>query len=604
MSSAPFDGKRFARRLKGLPGVYRMLDADGDVLYVGKARDLRKRVGSYFTRTVPNQRMAAMLEQVAGIEVSVTGTEGEALLLENQLIKAHKPRYNVLLRDDKSYPYVLLTSDHRSPRLAFHRGPQKIPGEYFGPFPSAYAVRDSLSQMQKLFKVRQCEDSYFENRSRPCLQYQIARCTAPCVGLVSDEDYANQVQLARMFLEGNSQRVIEQLGRSMEEAAGELEFERAAELRDRIATLKRVQSKQFVEGARGDVDVIGCVYDGGAACVQVVFIRGGRNLGHRSYFPRVPKNSDSGEILGAFISQHYTRRAPPADILVSHEVPERAEMAELLSELAGHKVKIVARPRGERARWLQMAVTNAELALANHHASHAGMRRRLQALTDLLDLDEPPTRMECFDISHTRGEATGAACVVFDQNGPVKSDYRRFNISGVTPGDDYGALRQALERRYRRLANGEGATPDLLFIDGGKGQLGVAKDVLSQHAVEGVRIIGVAKGPGRKAGHEELILDDGTVRRPGPDHPASHLVQNIRDEAHRFAVTGHRQRRGKARRRSTLEDIAGVGPGRRRALLKYFGGLQGLRRAGVEDIADIPGISAALATRIYDHLHH
>ena len=603
-SDKHFDGKAFARRLTTAPGVYRMNSADGTALYVGKAHNLRKRVSSYFSRAAMNARTQTMLTQVESIEISVTRTEGEALLLENQLIKELKPRYNVLLRDDKSYPFIYLSAEDDFPRLAFHRGPRRLPGEYFGPFPSAYAVRDSLNQMQKLFRVRQCEDSFFRNRSRPCLQYQIKRCTAPCVELIDAAAYAADVRHARLFLRGKSYQVIRELGAQMEAASGVLEFERAAAIRDQIANLKRIQAQQYVAGSHGNLDIVAVAGQGAAVCVQVFFFREGRNVGNRAFFPRNHGDAGRAEVLGAFIAQYYSERDPPAQIVASLDFPDRSLLEAVLGERLKKRIRILYRPRGEKAKWLQIAINNAQTALASQLKGKAGMQRRVSALKELLGLDEPPQRMECFDISHTRGEATVASCVVFDANGPVKSDYRRFNIGGITPGDDYAAIHQALERRYRRLKAGEGSIPDVLFIDGGKGQLGHALAVLEELQIDQVLVVAVAKGSQRKAGHETLFVGPRqTPLQPPPDSLASHLIQSIRDEAHRFAITAHRQRRGKARQRSMLEDIPGIGAKRRRHLLKHFGGLQGLRRAGVEELCAVEGIHAHLAQRIYDALH-
>ncbi|MEM7706919.1 MAG: excinuclease ABC subunit UvrC [Pseudomonadota bacterium] len=599
-----FDGKAFAARLSTKPGVYQMQSDTGAVLYVGKAHNLRKRVASYFTRTVPNNRIASMLSQVAHIEVTVTRTEAEALLLENQLIKELKPRYNVLLRDDKSYPYIYLSSKDTFPRLAFHRGARRAPGRYFGPFPSAYAVRDSLNQMQKLFRVRQCEDSFFANRSRPCLQYQIKRCTAPCVDAISEQEYARDVRHAELFLEGRDHQVIDELGAEMAQASSELEFEKAAQIRDQIANLKRVQSEQHVMGAKGNIDLLAVASDGPTACVQAIYFREGRNVGSRSFFPRNRAEVGPDAVLSAFIIQYYSGRDLPSELVVDRDFPDRELLCRVLGERAGRPVRILHRPRGDKARWLAMARTNAESALVSHLAGRSGMSERMEALAKLLDLPAPPDRIECFDISHTQGEATVASCVVFDADGPRKSDYRRFNISHITPGDDYAALRQAFLRRYRRLKAGEGTMPDLLLIDGGKGQLTQGLEVLAELEITDVLLVGIAKGPERRGGEETLFV--GPEQRPvvpGGDSSASHLIQNIRDEAHRFAITGHRQRRAKKRQTSVLEEVSGIGATRRRQILQHFGGLKGVRRAGVEELCAVEGISAELAQRIYDALH-
>jgi len=597
-----FDHRGFVRNLTEGPGVYRMLNAAGDVMYVGKAKNLRRRVSSYFTRA-SNSRIASMVAQIRQIEITATHTESEALLLENNLIKEHKPRYNVLLRDDKSYPYLFL-SDEAFPRLAFHRGSRRQKGRYFGPYPSAGAVRETLQLLQKLFPVRQCEDSYFRNRSRPCLQYQIERCTAPCVGFITPEAYAQDVRDTELFLEGKASDVIERWVAKMERAAARLDFEEAARLRDQIGVLRAVQEKQYVSGERGDLDIVAVATEGGIACVQLFYVRQGRNLGNKSLFPRSGDGAGEREIISAFIAQHYLGKAVPQQILVNVEPEDRAVLEESLSLQAGRKIAIQARPRGERARWLKMAVDNAQLALASRLASAGGARQRLLALQQAIGLPRPPARMECFDISHTQGDQTVASCVVFAEGVSSKTDYRRFNIRGITPGDDYAAMRQALERRYRRLMAGEGVLPDVLLIDGGPGQLSAAAEILSELGVEGVVLVGVAKGPDRRPGMEQLFLLGRNKALILPaDSQALHLVQQIRDEAHRFAITGHRQRRGKAKTRSVLEDISGIGPKRRARLLKQFGGLQGLARAGIEDISTIEGISEKLAQEIYAAFH-
>ncbi len=597
-----FDPKAFVETLTRRPGVYRMVDCAGEVLYVGKARDLKRRVSSYFSRALTG-RIQLMISQVAKVEVTVTNTEAEALILENQLIKSLKPRYNILLRDDKSYPSIYVSGD-TFPRLAFHRGARSARGRYFGPYPSAAAVRETLRLLQKIFPVRQCEDSVYRNRSRPCLQHQIHRCTAPCVGLVTEERYARDVADTVLFLEGKTGEVVDQLVERMEAAAQRLEFEQAAQLRDRIQALRQIQERQYVSGERGDLDLVACALRGGLACVQVFYVRAGRNLGNRAYFPKVPEESTPAEVISAFVAQFYLGRDTPAEILVSHEPGDADVLAETLSEQAGHRVRISASVRGVRARWLALAAQNAGIALDARLASRAGAQARIEALRDALVLDEPPERMECVDVSHTMGELTVASCVVFDASGPLKTDYRRYNIAGITPGDDYAAMEQMLKRRYTRIQAGEGKTPDILFIDGGKGQLAAAQRVLDDLGVQGVRLVGVAKGPERRPGMEELFLSgQGAPLILPADSPALHLIQQIRDEAHRFAITGHRQRRGGSRSASVLEEIPGVGPKRRQQLLKQFGGLRGLARAGIEDIAKVDGISAQLARQIYEAFH-
>ena len=601
-AGAQFDHKAFLRTLTQGPGVYRMLNADGDVMYVGKAKNLRRRVGSYFTRA-SNARIASMVSQIRQIEITATHTESEALLLENNLIKQHKPRYNVLLRDDKSYPYLFL-SDETFPRLAFHRGARQAKGRYFGPYPSASAVRETLQLLQKLFPVRQCEDSYYRNRSRPCLQYQIGRCTAPCVAFVSPERYSQDVRDTELFLDGKASDVIERWVDKMERAAQRLEFEEAGRLRDQIATLRAVQERQYVSGERGDMDIVAVAVEAGAACIQLFYVRHGRNLGNKSLFPRSGDGAEPSEVVSAFVAQHYLGKAVPSQILVSAEPDDRALLEESLSLQAGRRVTIQSRPRGERARWLKMAVENAKLALGARLASAGGARRRVDALQRALGLERAPSRMECFDISHTQGGQTVASCVVFVDGAPSKSDYRRFNIRNITPGDDYAAMHQALQRRYRRLVDGEGKLPDLLLIDGGQGQLAAAAEVLAELEVTDVRLAGVAKGADRRPGMEQLFLLGRKEALILPaDSQALHLVQQIRDEAHRFAITGHRQRRGKATTRSVLEDIEGIGPKRRARLLKQFGGLQGLSRAGIEDLTTVEGISEKLAREIYAAFH-
>ena len=602
MSDDAFDPKAFLKTLTQRPGVYRMIGAGGEVLYVGKARNLKRRVSSYFTRA-HDRRIQNMVAQIRAIEVTVTHTEAEALLLENNLIKSLQPRYNILLRDDKSYPWIHL-SDDEFPRLAFHRGARKASGRYFGPYPSSTAVRETLYLLQKIFPVRQCENSEFANRSRPCLQHQIGRCTAPCVGLVSHADYQRDVEDIVLFLEGKTHDVIDGLVKRMEAAAERLAFEEAARYRDQIEALRRVQERQYVSGERGDLDILACARAEGQACIQLFCVRQGRNLGNRAFFPKGAEDREEGEILAAFIAQHYLGGAVPAELLVSHLPEDRTLLEQALSDQAGHRVRLVAAPRGERARWLEMARHNAELALRSRLAGSANARRRLEALQAALELDQPPTRMECFDISHTGGERTVASCVVFDAEGPLKSAYRRYNIRDITPGDDYAAMRQALTRRYRRLLETAAPLPDVIFIDGGRGQLKAAAEVLAELGVAGPRLVGVAKGPDRRPGDERLFL--WPREQPlilGSHSPALHLVQSIRDEAHRFAVTGHRQRRGRARKRSVLEEIPGIGRKRRQQLLQQFGGLQGVARAGVEDLATVPGISTRLAEKIYQAFH-
>jgi excinuclease ABC subunit C len=599
-TAPPFDGRAFSRGLTSAPGVYRMFSSDERVLYVGKAASLKKRVGSYFSKQ-HGPRIGMMVAQIARIEITATRTASEALLLENQLIKTLKPRFNILMRDDKSYPSVLLTQDEW-PRLAFHRGPRAKAGRYFGPFTGVLAVRETMDLMFKLFRLRSCEDSVFRNRTRPCLQYQIGRCTAPCVGLVSPAEYADAVRRVGLFLDGRSDEVMGELGSAMESASAALEFERAAGLRDQIAAIRRVQARQYVDGDRADLDVLACVQQAGVACILLLSFRAGMNLGTHAHTLRVDRDVSEGEVLEAFITQHYAERKPAREIITSHAIDDAEVLEAALAQQAGHAVEIKSSVRGERARYLELAVRNAALALATEQASRASQQARLDDLQALLSLPAPPMRIECFDISHTLGEATVASNVVFGPEGAIGSEYRRFNITEIEPGDDYAAMRQALLRRFKRGIE-DGVLPDLLLIDGGRGQLRQALDVMSELGVQGVSVIGVAKGEERKAGDERLVFPDGREIRPGASSPGLQLIQQARDEAHRFAITGHRRRRAKSRETSRLEDIPGIGPRRRQALLKHFGGLKGLKDAGIEEIARAEGVSAALAARIYASLH-
>ena len=603
---AEFDHKAFLKTLTSRPGVYQMYDDAHRLLYVGKARNLKNRVGSYFRASGLNDKTMALVARIHEIQVTVTTTEVDALLLEHNLIKSHRPPYNILLRDDKSYPYIFLSSEDTYPRLSLHRGAKRRKGQYFGPYPSAGAVRESLHFLQKVFKVRQCEDSYFRNRSRPCLQHQIDRCTAPCVGLVSEEAYARQVENTRLFLRGKSRELIVRLADDMEQASSRLEYEQAAVYRDQLAQLQQVQASQGIEGVQGDLDILAAAVDGGRACVQVLFVRAARVLGSRTYYPPLRLQENPAQVLGAFIPQYYLdgARAIPGEIIVNTAPEDSATLAQALSVAAGRRVRVRRRVREARARWVQLAVQTAETNLAAHLSGRQSVLERLQALQEVLGLPEMPERMECFDISHSSGEATVASCVVFDQNGARKSDYRRFNIDGIAPGDDYAAMQQALQRRYKRLKSGEAPLPDVLFIDGGKGQVSQAMAVLSDLQVSGVEVVGVAKGVTRKAGFETLLNGaTGRERQLPGDHPALHLIQQVRDEAHRFAITGHRARRDKARQRSALEDIPGVGARRRRELLRHFGSAQAVENANVEELRKISGISATMAQQIYDHLH-
>ena len=604
VAASLFDASEFLKTLTSRPGIYRMLDSERTVLYVGKAGNLKKRVASYFRKTGLNTKTRALVEQIAGIEVTVTHTEAEALLLESNLIKQLRPRYNVLLRDDKSYPYIYLSSEQEFPRVSLHRGARRARGRFFGPYPNAGSVRESLHLLQKLFKVRQCEDSFFSHRSRPCLQYQIKRCTAPCVGMISVAQYAEDVRHTVLFLEGRSSEVIDGLVAQMEAAAAGQEYEQAAVFRDQIAHLHKVQEKQYISKERGDVDILACLTGKGNACVQVFFIRDGRNLGNAVFFPKVPLESAAPAVLSAFIPQYYLGKDVPSELLLSHPPDDADLLADLLTGQAGHRVELSANVRGDRARWVKMALNNAEYALNSYNNTRKGFSGRMRSLSTVLGLDDMPERVECFDISHTGGESTVASCVVFGIEGPLKSDYRRFNIRDIQPGDDYGAMEQALLRRYTRLQKGEGRLPDLLLIDGGKGQVNAAIKALEELQIIDVRIIGVAKGPGRKPGLETLhIHGESEALTLLADSPALHLIQQIRDEAHRFAITGHRARRAKTRRTSPLEQIPGVGPKRRQQLLQQLGGLREVARAGVDDLARIKGVNRKLAQQIYDAFH-
>jgi len=609
VSLSEFDAKSFLRTVTTRPGVYRMYNAQDDIIYVGKASNLKNRLSSYFQKTLDNRKTQALVSHIANVQTTVTASAAEALLLEQNLIKEHRPRYNVVLRDDKSYPYVYISTAAEFPRLSYQRGARKAPGKYIGPYPSASSVKRSLKLVQKLFKVRQCEDSYFNNRSRPCLQYQIKRCTAPCVGKISAEDYRHDVDMTVKVLEGKSQDVIKGLAQRMEQASTELDFETAARLRDQIGSLKAVSDLSTDMRDDGNVDYVAAVTKGGQSCVQVFFVRNGINLGNKAFYPATPKGSSSAEILNAFVAQFYLEHDLPREIICSEAVEDADLLQEVFSARAGHNINVVHKVRAERARLQAMAMTNAEIALAARLASRSGMAARLDALRELVELDDLPSRMECFDISHTMGEATVASCVVFNAEGAMKSDYRRFNIENITPGDDYAAMRQALTRRYTRLLKEQRDMPDILFIDGGKGQIGIALDVLSELQIDSIQVVGVSKGPDRRPGDETLILcrDDEKggqrERQLTSDSPSLLLIQQIRDEAHRFAITGHRGKRAKKRQSSSLEDIKGLGPKRRKQLLTHFGGLRRLQKAGVDDISSVPGISHDLAVRVYDELH-
>lgn len=609
--SESFDASAFLKTVTSQPGVYRMYDASNTVIYVGKAKDLKKRLASYFRSHVASRKIEALVKSIKHIDVTITHTETEALLLEHNYIKLYQPRYNVLLRDDKSYPMIFLSGDAH-PRLAVHRGAKHAKGEYFGPFPNGNAVRETLMLLQKLFPVRQCENSVYRNRSRPCLQYQIGRCLGPCVsGLVSEEDYQQQVDYVRLFLSGKDQQVLNQLISRMEAASRDLHFEDAARIRDQIQAVRRVTEKQFVSGDGEDLDVISVAFDAGMACVYVLFIRQGKVLGSRSYFPKVPGGTELGEVVQTFVGQFYLQgslgRTLPTEILLDFTLPDKDLLTESLTAVAGRKVQIQTKPRGDRARYLKLARTNAATALVTKLSQQSTIHQRLAALANVLQLPEI-RRMECFDISHTMGEQTVASCVVFDANGPLRSEYRRYNISGITPGDDYAAMAQVLRRRYGKALD-DSKIPDVIVIDGGKGQLGQAQDVFDSLQVSWDKnkplLLGVAKGSDRKAGLETLFFEStGEGMALPPDSPALHVIQHIRDDSHDHAIGGHRKKRAKVRNTSTLELIEGVGPKRRQTLLKYMGGLQPLMNASIEEIANVPGISHALAEKIFHALKH
>ncbi len=604
-----FDAAIFLKSLTSRPGVYQMLGEEGAVLYVGKAKNLRKRVGSYFRKTGLAPKTHALVKRIVNVEVTVTETELEALLLEQNLIKEYKPPYNILLRDDKSYPYIFLSSNDEFPRLSFHRGAKRRKGTYFGPFPGVQAVRDSMSFLQKTFRVRQCQDSFFKNRSRPCLQYQIKRCNAPCVGLIEKDEYQRDVRHTQMFLSGENPSLMVELEEAMDKASAELAFEDAATYRDQIAAMRQVQAQQVIESGNGNIDVLGFAMEGSDACMHVLYIRHGRILGSRSFYPRSPLALTGSELLSEFIPQHYLKTnlasEIPKEIAIGASLEEQAVLEQALQTAAGRKVVINAVSRGTRRKWIELATRTAEQNLTSKLAAASNIYQRYVKLQSTLGLEALPERLECFDISHSSGEATVASCVVFNHEGPLKSDYRRFNIENITPGDDYAAMEQALRRRYKRLQDGEGSLPDILFIDGGKGQLRIAEDVLDDLGVVGVTLVGIAKGSSRKPGLETLLLStDKGEREILPEPSGLLLIQQIRDEAHRFAITGHRQRRDKKRHTSRLEGIAGVGPKRRRELLRFFGGVAAVEKASVADLMRVPSINRKVAETIYSTLHN
>ncbi|GAB5391532.1 MAG: excinuclease ABC subunit UvrC [Alteromonas macleodii] len=606
MIMSAFDSAAFLKNLTSQPGVYRMYNSQEEVIYVGKAKNLKKRVSSYFRSNLDNAKTRSLVSQIANMDVTVVNSETEAFLLENNFIKKYKPRYNVVMRDDKSYPFIFL-SDHEHPRLSFHRGPQKKKGEYFGPYPSAWSVRESLRSMQRIFPVRQCEDSYYRARSRPCLQYQMQRCSAPCVeGYVSDEEYKEQVNFARLFLKGKNQQVIGGLVEKMEAASEALNFEAAARYRDQINALRKVQERQWVAGTQDEMDVFGFAFKGNMACIQVMFIREGQLLGSKAYFPKVPNTADEQEVFESFFLQFYLagNKVIPKQIVLGNTLTDEDAIADVLASEAGHKVQFFKGAREEKRKYLQLAQSNAQTALDAQYSQQKSVFARYLDLEAALEVDTPIQRMECFDISHTSGQQTVASCVVFNREGPHKSDYRRYNIEGITPGDDYAAMAQALKRRYKSVKEVQ-KIPDLLLIDGGKGQLAQAEAFFEDwpHDKKPM-LLGVAKGTTRKPGLETLILAGSHQVLPMDSHsPGLHLIQHIRDESHRFAITGHRNRRQKVKTTSSLESIPGIGAKRRQTLLKFMGGLQGLKKASKDEISNVPGISPELAETIYDHLH-
>ncbi len=609
-TNTAFDSKDFLKTLSSQPGVYKMLDESGTVIYVGKAKNLKNRVSSYFLKNVSSPKTKVLVSKIAAMETTVTHTENEALLLENNLIKTLKPRYNVLYRDDKSYPYIYLSSQDKFPRLSVYRGKHRAKGDYFGPYPSAAAVRETLNLMQKLFPIRQCEDNFFKNRSRPCLQYQIKRCTGPCTDMISEQDYAVDVRHAKLFLNGKSNEVIDDLVNQMEQASQAQQYEQAAILRDQIVHLRQILEKQYIHTDAGDVDVIAVSHQDGLGCIQVITVRGGRSLGSKAFYPKannmVEEGSVSQILLNTFIPQYYlsSNHAIPSEIITSEILTDTELMQQVLTEQAGFKVTIKNKVRGFRQRWMEMAQQNANQSLLQYINSKQTLLQRFDNLQTVLKLDELPTRIECFDISHSSGESTVASCVVMTPQGFSRSDYRRFNIKGITPGDDYAAMKQALMRRYQRVKKGEAKQPDILLIDGGKGQVKQAEEVMQELQITDIMLIGVTKGPGRKASFDTLFMANThtQVRLPA-DSAAMHLTQQVRDEAHRFAISGHRAQRQKTRNTSVLESIPGLGAKRRQQVLKQFGGLQELARAGVEDIASVHGISEKLAQLIYDAFH-
>ncbi len=602
------DIKAFLAGLTHHPGVYQMLDDKAQVIYVGKAKDLKKRVSSYFSNKVKDPKTLSLVKQIKDIHITIAHSESEAVILECNLIKKIRPRYNILLRDDKSYPYILITNQHPYPRIDLYRGSRKKNALYYGPYPNAQAVRETISLLQKLFRLRTCRDHYFDARTRPCLLYQIDRCTGPCVNLISKEEYAHHVQMAILFLEGKSDEVIEVLQRHMETAANACHYELAAQYRNQVSRLRQMQDKQYANVAGGDADIIGLAIQSGMACIHLLSIRHGQILGSRSYFPNLPLYSEANAVLSAFLTQHYLADVTlieniPKQIIVSDQLEDQDLIEAALLQQAKHQVDIQHAVRSEKRKWLNMAMASAKQALATHLFEKLHVSERLSALQQVLNLKKLPERIECFDVSHSMGEATVASCVVFDQNGPLKSHYRRFNITNITPGDDVAAMRQVVSRRFKRLQDAGAALPQVVFIDGGLTQLKAARDAMQALAIEDILLVGVAKGPERKPGYESLFIGSQAPIHLPSDSLALHFIQQIRDEAHRFAITGHRQQRDKVRRHSMLESIEGIGTKRRRDLLRYFGGIQGVARASLDELMKVPGISRSIAERIFAALH-
>lgn len=605
-TNTAFDSTSFLKNITKQPGVYQMYDAAGDILYVGKAKNLKNRVTSYFRNSGLTPKTQALVKRICSIEVTVAPSEAEALVLEHNLIKQQKPPFNILLRDDKSYPYIFMSDSEEYPRLSFHRGAKKKKGRYFGPFPNAGAVRESLNFLQKTFAVRQCEDSVYQNRTRACLLFQIGRCSGPCVGEISREDYALDIEHTALFLEGKSEDLHKDLVKNMESASKQLQFEKAGLYRDQVSALRQVQAQQVIESGGSSMDVIAAHCESGLSCIHVLYVRLGRIIGSKSYFPKDKLDSSPEEVLRAFVVHSYLGGAAmelPPYVVLSHRLGDEASLEQAISTEKNKAIKITGNVRTYRAKWLAMANEAARQNLRNLLNNRQTLYDRFVVLQDTLELDEPPKRIECFDISHSSGESTVASCVVFDLNGPIKSDYRRFNIEGITGGDDYAAMKQAITRRYTRLQKESKSLPELLLIDGGRGQLNMAQSVMGELGISGMQLIGIAKGTTRKPGFETLVFPSGKEKQLDSDNSALHLIQQIRDESHRFAVTGHKQRRDKKRKTSTLESIPGVGPKRRRDLLKYFGGLQEVVKASAADLAKVPGISKKMAEEVYSTLH-